>query len=271
MSKSNKEKERLRKIKLFEEGRIPFDVSMLKLKLVFFYTDGEHSNIKKNLLVSQQLKRKFKSYLANLIKTHLSNIGIYEFKIHMDILKVLSIINGISKKHVHSTISLFYKNRLLGEVYEHNENYLSYEPDEILFTETILEALLCNIQNIYKKMSIKNYLIDESKIKNTIFSNKKFKHFEFYKNINNFSTYLKRHNHSFKIDKYRIIYDLLNNCLSRISILSKSGEHFQEYNIAAPKTNLEILKMLSNIKYIKFDIENMSEEEIFEMYELLNY
>lgn len=276
MSKSNKEKERLKQIKLFEEGIIPFNVSMLKLKLIVSNTVHHYSNSKithqTNIFVEPQLKTIFKSFVADIIKDNLSMIKIYEYKIKIDILTMPVITDGKQEKHVYFQLCLHYKNKLLGEVQPHRTSYFQiYKPDELILMNKVLHGLSHNIKNMYQNISITNDFINEQRIKKTVFSNKKFQNFQFYKDVNQFLKYIQKHNTVFKINKYNIIYDLSNNSFARIAISNKHKETFIERNVIPPKTNLEVFKTLRTVKYITFDIDNLSEDEIFEMYELLNY
>lgn len=275
MSKSNKEKERLAKIRAFEKGDIGFDISMLKLKLIVTKTKDniDENNFDYNLkkikskVIPPEFKNEIKLFISNIIKNNLNDIKIYDFKIKIDL---IILPDGLDR-NAYLQICLFSENKFLCQIISKTSLIKIYKSDEKLFIDELLSSLLNNIKHKFQNVEIKSDLINTSRIKSTVFNNKKFKNCNFYQDVLFTLNYIKRNNTILKVKSYDIIYDFIDKKFSKFFVRNTYKDSFIGHNLSPSKTNLDACKMLNKIGYINFDIENMTEEEIFEMYEILNY
>lgn len=295
MSKSNKEKERLAKIRAFKNGEINFDISMLKLKLNFYLSEFEGSknvyeirNRKKIKNIPLSVKNYFSTFLGELIEEELKGIEIFEFELKFYIIKEktnLIIYNDddVSEAffEVKIFINLYYKQHQLCSITLPSNIHASIP----IFSEKFNEIeFLSNFDayNLYKKHEL-NFNIPVVGFKN-ITNNKKqfnaphinkipsiFKNFKFHNHLNNYMNFLNKNINVFKVNYFGVVYDLKNHKYHTAFAKNDTSFYFSNGPLNICNNNMDVIKLLKNINLIQFNIDDLTENEIIEMYELLNY
>lgn len=131
-----------------------------------------------------------------------------------------------------------------------------------------LEGLLLDMTN--SPLNLKNILNWNDKKKN-MFLNKNFTYLTISKNIRSFFEYIRKHNSLFKILSVNSSYCYSDNHFKSIGALCFDKVGVYNSDITMKNNNLDFLNLLHKMNIIIFDIKDMNEEEILEMYSLMSY
>lgn len=299
MSKSNVEKQRLYKIKTFKNGECEFDISMIKLKMKFDYyekwdTKRKTGHNKKSVKsigkeVYSLYKELFTEVLARFVK-----------KTNMFDIKVVARLNSeysynyvccqkkydISKRKLSVSFVIEYKNKHVSGIHTEKEiQSWIIEPDEKIELNNFLLRSYENIKECvtgrksYMRSLISlNLILDKrlvfERIKKPSRLPKVFKDFVFYKNINFVYNYIKDNNSIFRFPYYAVTYNIMLDKYYSIALKDHKNNGYNLMRQELFHSNMDILKGFERMGLFPFEIgtgENMSEEEILDMYTLLTY
>lgn len=194
MSKSTKEKERLKSIKMYEQHGIPVPLELIKIKLIFKEPKRNNLNITKQMLktfynehwVREKIHAKLLTYIRNSIIDMARSIKMYDFKVQFQLLKM----------HVRDNklfmVSLMFdlidrKNNVIGQIIP-NDLYLNLKSEYFDGSKKIPHDILNTVlKRLDEAPPYQSKLIINTRIYNNNYSHKikKFKSDCYYRQLIN--------------------------------------------------------------------------------------
>lgn len=310
MSKSNKEKQRLTKIRAFENGDVEFDTSMLKLKLNFYLLETIDTNktIKTKInYIDNELKFHYEEFYSSLFIKHLKYLKIYDVNIHFEV-KYNIVENGSplesnpKKTFIDIMVSLYSgktficKIKPLGLKTTGDTHHIrlfkniflnTFEVENNVDIHTFLKTYISKSSEIYQNAdffqiiqirncgktipSPCNYM--ENKRSNILYKSHHYKH------VRHLISFISNNKNGLGIKDFVVRYDFAQKeydslALEMFVTSDSPPEWFIPDFIADKitfKTNLDVFHFLKKNNFIKFEIDNLAEDEIIEMFPILNY
>lgn len=274
MSKSNKEKSRLNAIKKFKNGELEFSPDLLKVKLKFIHVISK-SNLGKILIknrttkINNFIKNKYKETIIRMLLALAEKHQIFDFSVNL-------ILISMSTSYNKFFIDVFVNKIFFCNITAKN-NYKIPVEDINFRLNLFLDKNYIEFKSIFKLFSFKkDVLISNSRCYKRLVNKRNslhdsFKNDLFYNRIKKYIEYIIDNNNVFKIPVFGTTYDFIDNVFSEVYCYDGDGERYSVKNQATFENNLDILKCLKLMNFLKFDIDGLSEMDILEMYELLNY
>lgn len=299
MSKSNVEKQRLAKIRAFKNGECEFDVSMIKLKMKFQYYDKQDTKIKTGYKkqnvksINKEVHKLYKELFTEVLSRFVKKTHAFEITVRAKLTSEYSY-NYVccqkkydtSKRTFNVFFAIEYKNKYLsGITPEKNIQPLIIEPDKNVELNDFFLSSYENIKECVtgRRMHVRSLIsLNLTLDKNLIYERLKkpsrlpkvFKDFVFYKNINFVYNYIKKHNSIFRFPYYAVTYNIMLEKYYCISVKDHKNKNHYLMREDLFNSNMDILKGFEKMGVLPFeikDINNISEEEILDMYTLLTY
>ena len=258
MTKSVKEKERLSSIRNYKSKGIPVPAELLKIKIRFWKSRFKEDNTNRDFLnLVEPCKKYFKTNINRLMFEIANKIEIYNFKIE------IFVRTGIKKE---VNVYVYNNNKYLGllslgEPYESSidtnfsnfiplDNNLSINNDKISNILNACELIICQYDMRKGQLRLRY--------------NKTY--FKALKIFNSINTFLK----DLDLEKYAVIHMHMNSIYRNFFVFGKdinivnfsyikNVPRYYKYPSLDIFSEIEVVKMLINLKHIEIDI---SDEEL---------
>lgn len=298
MSKSNIEKYRLQKINQFENNNICIDSSLFKIKIKFKYMINKNNkSVEKRILnIDKKISSQYKQFFSALIYNNLKDLKIYDFNVHLNIEHSITEKNNIIKVKVF----IYHKKTLICDIEPLNfssnlgPRYLSnllrnkvlntFEVKDNINIHDFLKTYILECPEIYNAPHFfQNFQVSNSKqcvsflhagAKNripNILNKSDMSH-----KVKKLMKFMHLNKKGLGINGFTIRYDFASKEYNSLALkipnkAKEPVEWFFVHETSIFKNNLEVFQCLKKNRFISFDIADLSEDEVIEMFPILNY